>query len=77
MPPNTCGYGPLASSRRKSENMVRAADGMTLSTVRSTAELRTSPVIDGNPALTTAEPISQAMSRTDTTLTTAPPAASR
>ena len=25
--PNTCTYGPLASRLRKSENMVRAADG--------------------------------------------------
>ena len=52
--------------------MVRAADGMTPSTARSTAERFTWLVTMANGALTTAEPISHAMSSTDSTLTTAP-----
>ena len=49
---------------------------MNLSTPRSTAELLTCPATAGKGALTTAEPISQAISRTEMTLTTAPPMAS-
>jgi hypothetical protein len=52
--------------------MVRAAPGMTPSTVRSTAERLTWLVTMANGALTTAEPISHAMSSTDSTLTAAP-----
>ena len=51
---------------------MRAADGMTPSTARSTAERFTWLVTMANGALTTAEPISHAMSSTDSTLTTAP-----
>ena len=70
--PNTWTYGPLASRLRKSENMVRAAEGITPSTACSTAERWTCVVTTANGALTTAEPISQAMSRTEMTLTAAP-----
>ena len=70
--PNTWTYGPLASRLRKSENMVRAPDGMTPSTACSTADRWTWAVTMANGALTTAEPISQAMSRTESTLTAAP-----
>ena len=52
--------------------MVRAPDGMTPSTACSTAERWTWAVTMANGALTTAEPISQAMSRTESTLTAAP-----
>src|SRR5215472_12305480 len=49
---------------------------MNLSTPRSTAELLTCPATAGKGALTTAEPITQAISRTEMMLTTAPPMAS-
>src|SRR5262249_39050222 len=49
---------------------------MRLSTPRSTAELPTCPATAGNGALATAEPISHAISRTEMTLTAAPPTAS-
>ena len=52
--------------------MVRAADGMTLSTACSTADRLTWLVTIANGAFTTADPISQAMSSTDSTLTAAP-----
>ena len=56
--PNTWTYGPLASRLRKSENIVRAADGITPSTACSTADFWTWVVTRANGALTTAEPIS-------------------
>src|ERR1035438_7704703 len=70
--PKTWTYGPLASRLRKSENIVRAAGGITLSTACSTADFWTWAVTMANGALTTAEPISQAMSRTEMTLIAAP-----
>src|SRR6266700_7172638 len=56
--------------------MVRAGGGMKSFTPRSTSELRTCLATAGNGALTTAEPMNQAMSSTETTLTPAPPRAS-
>src|SRR6266851_4509870 len=74
--PKTDVYGPLASRPRKSENIVLAAGGMTLSTPWSTADRFTWLEIAAKGAFTTAEPISQAMSRTDSTLMAAPAAES-
>ena len=61
---------------RKSENMVSATGGMKSFTPRSTSELCTCLATAGNGALTTAEPMNQAMSSTEVTLTAAPPRAS-
>src|SRR5215472_1567321 len=56
--------------------MVSAGGGMTSFTPRSTSELRTCLATAGNGALDTAEPMNQAMSSTEKTLTMAPPRAS-
>ena len=77
MPLNTCGNGPLASSRRNSENMVFAWDGMTLSIVPSTTELSTCLTTPWNDDAVRTEPIAQAISSIDRTLTTDPPMESR
>ncbi len=77
MPLNTCGNGPLASSRRNSENMVFACDGMTLSMVPSTAELSTWVTTPWNDDAVRTEPIAQAISSIDRTLTSDPPTESR
>src|SRR5215469_16062933 len=74
--PKTWVYGLLSSNRRKSENMPNARVGMVSFTPRSTAELGTSLATAGNGALTMAEPMNQAMSSTDSTLTAEPPKAS-
>jgi len=63
----------VASSRRKSENIVRAGDGTNLSTVCRTSELLTCPSTSGNGDPFSTDPTTQAISRKDTTLTTAPP----
>ena len=63
--PKTWTYGPLASRLRKSENIVRAPEGITPSTACSTADFCTWVVTMANGALTTADPISHAMSRTE------------
>ena len=73
IPLKTWGNGPLASRRRKSENIVRAGVGTSRSVVRSTAELFTCETTPLNGEATSTEPITQAMSSTDSTLTTAPP----
>jgi hypothetical protein len=72
----TCGNGPLASIRRNWENMVLAGDGMILSMVPSTAELFTcwSTTVNGDEMIT--DPIAQAISSIDSTLTAEPPMAS-
>src|SRR3984885_5076771 len=62
MPLNTCGNGPLASSRRNSENMVFAWDGMTLSIVVSTSESSTCLTTTGKDEAVRTEPIAQAIS---------------
>ena len=56
--------------------MLIAAGGMTWPTPRRTSELRTCLATAGNGELSTAEPMNQAMSSTDTTLMAAPPSAS-
>src|SRR5262252_9727824 len=76
MPLNTCGNGPLASIRRNSENIVLAGVGMILSIVPSTAELLTCCTTTGNGEAVSTEPIAQAMSSIDSTLTAEPPMAS-
>ena len=76
MPLNTCGNGPLASIRRNSENIVLAGDGMILSIVLSTVELSTCWTTTGNGEAVSTEPIAQAMSSIDSTLTAEPPTAS-
>src|SRR5512146_722880 len=73
MPLNTWGNGPLASSRRNWENIVFACDGMTLSIVPSTSELSTCLTTTGNDDAVRTEPIAQAMSSIDSTLTAEPP----
>ena len=77
IPLNTSGNGPLASRRRKSENIVRAGVGISRSVVRSTAELFTCDTTPLKGEATRTEPITQAMSSTESTLTTAPPTLSR
>ena len=77
MPLNTCGNGPLESSCRKSVNIVLAFDGMILSIVLSTTELLTCPTTTGNDDAVSTDPIAQAMSSMDRTLTTDPPMESR
>ena len=77
MPLNTCGNGPLDSSRRNSQNMVLACDGMIRSIVPSTTELSTCPTTTGKDDAVRTEPIAQAISSIDSTLTAAPPMESR
>src|ERR1700761_6367251 len=77
MPLNTCGNGPLASSRRNSENVVLAWAGMTLSSVLSTAESSTCLTTTGNDDAVSTEPMAQAISSIDRTLTADPPTESR
>src|SRR5258708_7469875 len=77
MPLNTCGNGPLESSCRKSWNIVLACDGITLSIVPSTTELSTCPTTTGKDDAVSTEPIAQAISSMDRTLTAAPPRGSR
>ena len=67
----------LASSLRKSENMVLAGEGMNLSSVCSTKELFTCVSTTGNGDSISTDPTTHAISSTDTTLTTAPPTESR
>ena len=76
MPLNTCGNGPLASICLNSENMVFAWDGMTLSMVLSTFELSTWVTTPWNEDAVRTEPIAQAISSIERTLTTDPPTAS-
>ena len=57
--------------------MVRAVLGIRRSTVRSTAELFTCATTPLNGEATSTEPMTQAMSSTDSTLTAAPPTLSR
>ncbi len=57
--------------------MVRAVLGIRRSTVRSTAELFTCVTTPLNGDATRTEPMTQAMSSTDSTLTAAPPTLSR
>src|SRR6516225_464788 len=76
MPLNTCGNGPLASIRRNSENIVLAGVGMILSMVPSTVELFTCWSTTGNGEAVSTEPIAQATSSMDSTLTAEPPTAS-
>ena len=63
----------LASSLRKSENMVRAGEGMNLSRPPSTMELLTCESTTGNGDSISTDPTTHAISRTDSMLTTEPP----
>src|SRR3984957_17385672 len=77
MPLNTCGNGPLESSRRKSPNMVFACDGMIRSMVPSTTELSTCPTTTGNDEGVRAGATAHVIGSMDSTLTPAPPMESR
>ena len=66
----------LASSLRKSENMVLAGEGMNRSRVCSTRELFTCVSTTGNGDSISTDPTTHAIRSTDATLTTAPPAES-
>src|ERR1700734_3637601 len=70
IPLNPCGNGPLDSSRRKSPNIVLACVGMIRSIVPSTTELSTCPTTTGKDDAVRTEPIAQAISSIDRTLTT-------
>ena len=67
----------LASSLRKSENMVLAGVGMNLSSVCSVSELFTCWSTTGNGDPFSTDPTTQAISSTEITLTMAPPTESR
>ena len=67
----------LASSLRKSENMVFAGEGMNLSSVCSATELFTCWSTTGNGDPFSTDPTTQAISSTETMLTTDPPTESR
>src|ERR1700722_19203861 len=77
MPLNTCAHGPLEISRRNSENMVLAFVGMILSIVPSTNESLTCPTTTGKDDAVSTDPMAQAMSSMDRTLTIDPPTESR
>src|SRR5580704_9401256 len=77
IPLNTSAYVLLlASSLRKSENMVLAGEGMDRSRVCSTRELFTCVSTTGNGDAISTDPTTHAIRSTDATLTTAPPAES-
>src|SRR5260370_19961607 len=77
IPLNTSAYVLLlASSLRKSENIVLAGEGMNLSSVCSASELFTCWSTTGNGDPFSTEPTTQAMSSTEIMLTTEPPAES-
>ncbi|CAM5229825.1 hypothetical protein SGLAM104S_06264 [Streptomyces glaucescens] len=73
----TCGKPFCASTEEKSANHVSACAGSARETPSSTLELRTSLPTVGSVVPARAEPISQATSSMATTLTRAPPLASR
>src|SRR5215469_3990838 len=79
MASNTCAYKPFDIRLRNCGNMgrYRALRGITLSTVRSTAELLTWRETPGNCGeLRTNDPMTQATMTTATTFTAAPPSES-
>src|ERR1700749_3545101 len=73
IPLKTCGNGPLASTRRNSENMVLARHGIALSIVLSTAELSTWVTTAGKDEAVRTDPMAQAISSMDRMLTADPP----
>src|ERR1700743_230586 len=77
MPLNTCGNGPLASSRLNSENIVLACDGMIRSIVVSTSESSTCLTTTGNDDAVRTEAVAHPISSIDSTLTAEPPTQSR